>query len=210
MYKVIDSGSNGNAVLYFGEILVDCGVPYSHIEPYADKIRLILLTHSHKDHINTNTIERLCKNKPLISIVCCEWLYEIVSKITPRVFVTKLNVMYNCGEYEISPFKLYHDVPNCGWRIIKDRYKIFHATDTQHLEGITAKDYDLFAIEQNYDEDIIQEVIEYKKENGMFPHEIGSINSHLSTQQAMDFFIKNRKADSIIISLHESRTKNGI
>lgn len=51
-YEVISTGSKGNALLIGNEILIDCGVSYKRLK---DKhIRLILLTHEHKDHFNTN------------------------------------------------------------------------------------------------------------------------------------------------------------
>ena len=40
------------------------------------------------------------------------------------------------------PIKLYHDVPNCGYRIFINDKKIIYMTDTKTLEGITAKNYD--------------------------------------------------------------------
>lgn len=46
-YKVINTGSDGNAILINGEILIDCGVSFKKIEPYYKNIKLVLLTHVH-------------------------------------------------------------------------------------------------------------------------------------------------------------------
>ena len=96
--------------------------------------------------------------------------------------------IYDYGAFKVSPVKLYHDVPNFGWRIfLPNGQKIFHATDTAHLEGITAKGYDLYAIEHNYCEEYIQQAIEEARANGEYTHAYGNINTHLSIQQARAF-----------------------
>ena len=110
------------------------------------------------------------------------------------------------GRFSISPFKLYHDVQNCGYRIFKDEVKIFHATDTAHLQGISAKEYDLYAIEHNYNEDTVYDIIREQESQGKFAHQRGSINSHLSEQQARDFIFKNKKESSQILRLHETKS----
>lgn len=121
-----------------------------------------------------------------------------------NVDVIEVGKVYDYGSFKISPIQLYHDVPNFGYRIFKDETKIIHATDTAHLEGITAKDYDLYCIESNYNEDTIFESIERKKANGEFAYQQGAINSHLSEQQARDFIFKNRGDNSKVVRLHES------
>ena len=46
-YEVVETGSNGNAVVINDEILIDIGVPYKKIAPYAKKLKIVLLTHIH-------------------------------------------------------------------------------------------------------------------------------------------------------------------
>ena len=206
-YKIIQSGSKGNAIIYQDKVMVDCGVPYADIEEHLKEVKVILLTHEHKDHFNTSTIMKVAIKHPAIIFVGCDWMIKKLKAIGPM----------NCREIEISkvwidginrisvsPFQLYHDVPNCGWRISVDDKMIFHATDTSTLEGIVAKGYDLYAIEQNYDETIIHQRMEEESEKGLFSHGYGSINSHLSVQQAESFIEQNRKKDSQILKLHQS------
>ena len=115
--------------------------------------------------------------------------------------------IYDYGAFKVSPVKLYHDVPNFGWRIfLPNGQKIFHATDTVHLEGITAKGYDLYAIEHNYCEEYIQQAIEEARANGEYTHAYSNINTHLSAQQARAFIDKNRKESSEVLELHKSRS----
>lgn len=141
--------------------------------------------------------------RPSLRIGCCEWMLPFLEGIRD-VDVYDLNMKYDYGSFSIMPFKLFHDVPNCGYRIFKDNHKIFHATDTSHLQGILAPNYDLYAIEHNYDDDLIMASINNKISNGDYSYEKGSFNSHLSESQARDFIYYNRKETSEVLKLHGS------
>lgn len=203
MYNIISTGSKGNAVIYFDSILIDCGVPYSHIKPYIDKIQMVLLTHQHSDHINMSTIKQIQFNRPSIRFGCGVFLSEILSDVR-NVDVFEAGRIYNYGLFKVSPIILYHDVLNFGYRIFKDGKKVIHATDTVTLDGITAKNYDLYAIECNYDEDKVFDVIREKTARGEYAHQRGSINSHLSKQQAQAFVLNNAGTNYEFIMLHQS------
>lgn len=203
MYNIISTGSKGNAVIYFDTILVDCGVPYSHIKPYIDKLQMVLLTHQHSDHFNMSTIKQIQLNRPSIRFGCGKFLSGMLSEIR-NVDVFEACKIYNYGSFKVSPIVLYHDVKNFGYRLFKDDKKVFHATDTVTLEGITAKSYDLYAIECNYDEDKVFEIIREKTARGEYAHQRGSINSHLSKQQAQAFVLNNAGLNYEFIMLHQS------
>lgn len=202
-HNIILSGSKGNAVLYHDSILIDCGLPFQTLKPYISNLQLILLTHIHMDHINIITLGKLQFQRPTLRIGCCEWMYKYINMLK-NIDVYTIGNSYDYGRFKIIPVKLYHDVENCGYRILTNNYKIFHATDTAHLEGITAKDYDLYSLECNYDEEVIDKIIEKKEKNNEFVYQKGSKNTHLSEQQAMEFYIKNRKESSELLRLHES------
>jgi L-ascorbate metabolism protein UlaG (beta-lactamase superfamily) len=205
MYQVIASGSTGNAVIYMDSILVDCGVPFSKIEPFMNQLQIVLLTHIHGDHFNLATIQRLAFERPGLRFGCCEWLGSYMKDIR-NVDYFEIGKVYDYSTFQISPVKLYHDVSNCGYRIFKEGTKIFHATDTAHLDGITASGYDLYAIESNYDEETIQDVIQAQQDRGEYSYQKGVMNSHLSEQQARDFIFKNRGENSKVLRLHETST----
>lgn len=204
MHHIIASGSTGNAVLYHNAILVDIGVPFSLIKPHLHDIQLVLLTHVHKDHINIDTLTRLVRERPTLRIGCGQWMADHVGGFR-NVDLYTIGELYNYGAFQVSPVKLFHDVETCGYRIFKGETKIIHCTDTAHMEGITAKDYDLFCIEHNYNEETIQEVIATLEARGEYAYMKGSINSHLSEQQARDFFYKNKGDHSQLVRLHETR-----
>lgn len=206
MYKVIATGSTGNAVIYHNSILVDCGVPFSLIKPYMYDLQIVLLTHEHCDHINTSTLKKLQADRPTLRIGCCAWMQKHLDGLK-NVDVLQVGQRYDYGKaFSITPVKLYHDVENCGYRIFKGDTKIFHATDTAHLDGIEAKNYDLYAIEHNYDEETIFASIDVKKARGEFDYRDGAINTHLSEQKAREFIYKNGGQNAKVLRLHESKT----
>lgn len=202
--NVIGSGSSGNAVIYFKSILVDCGVSFKALQPYLKEIQIVLLTHKHSDHLNLRTLQKMQSLRPTLRIACCSWLVEELPNLK-NIDVLKIGKSYNYKYFEISPVKAYHDVPNCGWRIFKDNFKIFHITDTAHLEGITARNYDLYAIEHNYCEEKVEKAIREAQAEGKYCHAIGSIQTHLSIQQANEFIEANAGANSQVLELHKSK-----
>lgn len=202
--NVLASGSSGNCEIYHRTIAIDIGIPYSVIAPYKSDLQIVLLSHRHLDHFNESTIRKLAFDRPTLRFGCGPWMLPLLEGIK-NVDVYDFGKWYDYGSFKIAIGKSYHDVENCFYRIEKNGYKIFRATDTFTLEGITAKEYDLFCVESNYDEDTIQQIIEEQEARGEFAHQRGSINSHLSEQQARDFFFKNRGENSKLIRLHESK-----
>ena len=204
--KVISSGSEGNAVIYNNAIMVDCGVTLKSLEAVKSSLKIVLLTHKHSDHLKIRTLQRLQAERPTLRVACGDFLLEELPCIK-NIDVLQVGKIYDYGAFKVSPVKLYHDVPNFGWRIfLPNGQKIFHATDTAHLDGITAKGYDLYAIEHNYCEEYIQQAIEEARANGEYTHAYGNINTHLSIQQARAFIETNRKESSEVLELHKSRS----
>lgn len=202
--KVISSGSHGNCVVYHNSIMVDLGISYKAIEPIKNNVQLLLLTHEHSDHMNISAIKKLCFERPSLRVGCGEFMLKHLDGIK-NIDVYESGKVYDYGAFKISPITLYHDVKTFGYRIFKDDYKIIHITDTAHLEGITARDYDIYAIESNYDDENIEERIKQAEISGEYAYQKNSINSHLSQKQAKDFIFKNKKESSKIVRLHESK-----
>ena len=192
----VASDSKGNVYTIDEAIIIDCGVPYRLLDEKIDyqSFGYLLLTHEHADHLNLATLRKVMTNSK-ITLVCGEWLRDyLISRghIEDRIIFVEFGKVYQLGEYKISPVKAYHDVENCGYRIMKDGHKHFHITDTATLDGISALDYDTATIECNHDETKALELIEEAKENGEFTHLKGAMNSHLSVQQTIQFCDQNR------------------
>ena len=206
-YKIISSGSHGNSVLIFDRILVDVGVPYSLIKPYIKQIQIITWSHAHSDHFNKQTIKKILFERPGIRVAICQHEYERALECGARnIDILEHGKWYDYGQFHISTFKTYHDIPSNGWRCRSDKYKVFFATDTYTLKGITAKNYDLYMLECNYDADTVWDIIREKEERGEFAHQRGSINSHLSRQQAQKFVLDNAGENYEFVMLHQSKS----
>lgn len=83
-------------------------------------------------------------------------------------------------------------------------------TDTKTVEGINAKDYDLYLVEGNYDEEEIQRRIKEKEEQGAYINEYRTIDTHLSIQQATEFLLKNMGNYSKYEFIHQHKEKGKI
>ena len=205
-YKIISSCSTGNATIIRDNILIDCGVTFKRLEKYYRKLKIVLLTHIHRDHFNKTTIKKLAEERPTLRFACCNWLLEPLLKcgVSRRnIDVLEIGTKYNYKLFKVVPIKLYHDVPQCGYRVLFDDYKIIYMTDTKTVEGISAKNYDLYLIEGNYDEDEIEERITEKQKECKYVYEFRAKNTHLSKQQASEFLLNNMGENSEYVFMHQ-------
>lgn len=209
-YNIISTGSQGNAVVVNNHILIDCGVTFKALKGVYKDLQIILLTHIHTDHFNGKTIKRLADERPTIRIGCCEWLVnDLVEAGVPKqqIDVLEIGKIYDYKAFKVSPIKLYHNVPNCGYRIFANGEKAVYATDTEHLQGITAKDYDLYMIEANYTDEDLQERINAKLEAGEYGYELNVASRHLSHEQASEWLMENMNFHSEYVFLHGHKDK---
>lgn len=214
-YKIISSCSTGNAVIIKDIVLIDCGVTFKRLEKYYKKLKIVLLTHIHTDHFKKATIKKLAEERPTLRFACCEWLLESLLEcgVNKRnIDVLEIGTKYNYKLFKIIPIKLYHDVPQCGYRVLFDDYKVIYATDTRTLEGIMAKNYDLYLIEGNYEDKELEERIRKKQQIQQYCYEYRARYTHLSKGQASDFLMNNMGDNSEYVFMHQhvEREKDGI
>ena len=210
-FKVLGSSSAGNCFLINDDLMIDAGLPYSKIKDKVKNVRYVLLTHIHGDHFNTSTIRKLLVENENIIFVCGEWLSEHLFKIAnpENVMVYNFDVL-NVLDYKIAMIEAYHDVPNCGYRIMQGSHKHLHITDTVTLDGIEAKGYDTASIECNHERERALQLIEEAKENGEFSHLKGAINSHLSVDKTIQFCKDNKISKLYPIHIGSSTKKEVI
>lgn len=210
-YNIISTGSQGNAVVVDDIILIDCGVSFKALKDVYKELQIVLLTHIHADHFKRSTIKRLAKERPTLRFGCCEWLANelVEAGVSWRnIDVFEIGKVYDYEAFKVSPVKLYHNVPNCGYRIFANGEKAIYATDTEHLQGITAKDYDLYMIEANYTDEDLQERINAKLEAGEYCYELNVANRHLSHEQASEWLMDNMNEKSEYVFLHAHKDKS--
>lgn len=204
-FNIVSTGSKGNAVILEDFILIDCGVPFSHIKKYISSLKLALLTHIHSDHFKMSTIKRLAFERPSLRFACCRWLVQplVQAGVNPKnIDVLDFDIMYNYGLCNVIAVPLNHNVPNVGYKIHFPKGRVFYATDTNDLKGIVARHYDLYMIEANYEDEVIQEKIKAKEIAGLYAYEKQVLKNHLSKAKADDFIIRMSGPNSRFCYLH--------
>lgn len=211
-YRIIESGSSGNATIVENIILIDCGVSFKKLKDYYQELKLVLLTHIHSDHFNKTTLKKLAKERPTLRFGCCEWLVKDL--IECGVDKRNIDVYDNISSFKysdnliITTFDLQHDVLNCGYKLFVNDKKYFYATDTNSLENIEAKDYDMYFIEGNYeDKKQLEERKQKHIEKGEYYYEDRVEKTHLSQVQATEWLMENMDSNSQYIFMHEHKEK---
>lgn len=210
-YNIISTGSQGNAVIIDGKIMIDCGVPWKMVRPFSRKLQLVLLTHEHGDHFRPSTVKKLSCERPGIRWGCCRWMVDLL--LEAGINEKQIDVLEIGEDYcysnliRVTPEKLSHNVPNCGYHIQIDGEYMFYATDTGNLDGVQAKGYDLYMIEANHSREEILARIRAKSSSGVYAYEMDVIRNHLSVEQANDFIYRNAKPTSEYVYLHQHRER---
>lgn len=210
-YKIISTGSKGNALIIEDSILIDCGVSYKALED--EKFHIVFLTHEHGDHFNKSTLKRLAKERPLLRIACsstirsdvmhdCEVKGRQIDIIDPGKWYT-----YSYGsKLRARSFDLIHDVRNVGWLFEINGFRCMYATDTATLEyvrGSGFKRLDYYFIEANYEEEELEERLKAKLEANEYTYEERVKRTHLSREQADKWLSLYAGEHSKVIYLHK-------
>ncbi len=196
--------------------MIDCGVPYKKIEPFAKDVKIVLATHCHQDHLKPSTVKRLAFERPKLLWFCGDFLRDKVLEcgVSPKNIYTvpengQASVEVGGDKITLSPFFLHHDVPNYGWKIELNGHTALYATDTASLSHVQAYGYDLYMVEGNYRERELEERVRAKQDAGEFIYEGRVTETHLSVEQAMDWLANNatNKSRYILLHGHEDRTE---
>lgn len=205
-YNIVSTGSKGNAVVINKFLLIDCGVPFKQLGPFYRDLKLVLLTHIHSDHFNRTTIRKLANERPLLRWACCRWLVSalVECNVEPaNIDILECGIQYDYGIVAVEPVKLTHNVPNCGYKLFFKRGgKLFYATDTNSLSGITATNFDLYMVEANHEEAEIKERIKEKKAAGLYAYEMQAVKNHLSKEKCDNWIYSNIGPTGSYIYLH--------
>lgn len=205
-YNIISSCSKGNATVIKDIILIDCGVSFKQLNEVYKNLKIVLLTHIHKDHFNKSTIKKLAQERPTLRFACCRWLFGELIKCgvsIKNIDVLEIGKKYDYKLFKIVPIKLYHDVQQCGYRVLFKDYKVIYATDTNKLDGISAKNYDLYLIEANYTKEEMEERIRIKQEQYKYAYEFRAKENHLSKEKADEFLLENMGENSKYVYMHQ-------
>ena len=208
-YNVISSSSSGNAIIVDDILALDVGVAYKKIKPYLDKVRIIFISHVHKDHLLPATVKMVAYNFPNIKFVCGS--EYVVTRLVldcnvseKNIYVLKKDTWFDLGLLKVKIQELVHDTPNYLLKFEIKGKKGIYIVDTENVKGIKAKDYDLFLIESNYKEEILQNHIMNCENDDELFYLKRVPNTHLSYQQANSFLIENMGRNSQFEYIHKS------
>ena len=159
---ILGSGSKGNSTLLIGKnkkILIDVGFSYpkmlEDLNEYnvsPSEIDAIILTHTHKDHIQG--LSTFIKKNHTMVYSNNNMLPEVLKLISEDV-VNVMDDEYTIGEFNILAIHTSHDAPgSVGFVVSDDNSKLVYVTDTgyinkKYLNELVNKDVYIF--ESNHD-----------------------------------------------------------
>lgn len=210
-YEILGTGSSGNCVI-LDNIMLDCGLPYKQIKPYLKDVKLIFISHKHSDHLNKSTIKKIAYNHPTVKFLVAFYLVDLLLELgveKKNIITIDLEKWYNIGIANVKLEPLFHDVPNVALKIQKSDKKAIYIVDTNSVEHIEAKNYNLYMIEANYiDEEELENRIKKDYENGLtYSHYERVQKTHLSQLKAYNWLQKNMSKESEFVFLHAHKDK---
>ena len=206
-YNIIGSSSKGNAIIVEDKILLDCGVTYIKLKSYLKDIKLIFISHVHKDHLLPTTIKHIAYNYPTIKYLTGS--EEVVKKLVEcgvnkkNIFILKPSKWYDLELVKAKLEPLEHDTPNYALLFEYEAKKCAYIVDTASVKNIEAKNYDLYLIESNYKRDILEEHLQTcEEENRIYLERVPL--THLAYEAANTFLIENMGNNSVYEYIHQS------
>lgn len=207
-YEIINSSSKGNAIVVENILLLDVGVSYSRLKKYLKKVKLVFISHNHKDHLNPITIRQIAYNNPNIKFITGskEVVKDLVSCCINKknIYLLDEYKWYSLGIIKVSLEPLEHDTSNYALKCEYKGKKMIYIVDTASVEHISARGYDLYLIENNYCEDILQKhILECEDKNKLYYLDRVP-RTHLSNEQANSFLIENMLDNGVYEYIHKS------
>lgn len=215
---VLGSGSSGNSTLLEvngSGILVDAGFSCRELERRMrlvdfepERIKAILLTHEHTDHIKG--VEVFSK-KHRVPVYLSEGTREsgLLDEYKTWLEPFETGNAFSINGFDIHPFRIAHDAADpVGFVIRASGTAVGIGTDLGYVTRLIEEKFaglDLLVFESNHDPEMLI--------NGPYPwvlkQRISSRNGHLSNPEAADF-IKSSITERTrhILLAHLSRTNN--
>lgn len=130
-FKIIATGSSGNAYSINDELLLDAGVSASKIRKATNfSIPHILITHEHGDH--TQAVKTMLGYGA--SLYMTQGTKEALGLDDINIHIVEENKSFYIKDYEITPFKSYHDANEpVNYQIKIGTSKILYITDTKDI-----------------------------------------------------------------------------
>lgn len=194
-YKIIGSGSKGNAVRIM-DIMIDCGLPYNKMKEELYKCKVLFITHIHTDHLRMKTYMNIIKYHRNIKIIG-NW--QVAERVRVDI-ISNVNPI-KTKNWILQPFEVKHNVITQGFTLKTKDKDLIYVTDSAGTENWIKGKYDYLFIESNHDDVKLNSV---KKSDYHYDY-FNSAKRHTSLQESKAFYYMNRKSkDSKWIELHKS------
>lgn len=216
---ILASGSGGNSIYIESHetaLIIDQGISHKELMNRMssrglnkDKIKGILVTHEHGDHINGVGVTSRELGVPIYVTSGSLDKMEKVLRGDEQVITIEGGVTFKIGPIEIQPFSVSHDALDpVQFCIMSGRKKIAIATDLGFVSTLVAqriKGSNLIVIEANYDTEMLKK--------SSYPWEIKQrINGrkgHLSNRNAADIIFNiTKNGTPMVVLAHLSEENN--
>lgn len=212
--SVLSSGSKGNSVLIQTsntKILIDLGVTKSYMEEKLEelkvdprKIKAILITHTHVDHIQgLKVFLKKYHPKLYVNKVILQLLHEYVDDFDYVLYETP---SFKIDDLDIEVIKTSHDAKgSVGFIVKNDEKSLVYITDTGYINNKyfeKLSNHNLYIMESNHDVEMLM--------NGRYPFHLKkrilSDKGHLSNADASYYlseFIGDKTTNIILAHLSD-------
>lgn len=126
-----------------------------------------------------------------------------------NIYVLESEKRYDLGLFNCMLEPVIHDKPNHCIHLNINNNNILYVVDTQNVDNIKAKNYDMYLIEANYKEEILKKHIEECTSDDELYYLNRVSHTHLSYEQATNFLIENMGDNSKYIFVHKSNRNFG-
>lgn len=201
-YKIISSGSKGNAVI-IGNVLVDCGVAFKYLKEHLYDVQFLFITHIHSDHVKESTLKNIVLMFPHIKIFGNYEVCQVFDEYPITAVNEDVPFWVGDGWGRVLPFRCPHGNVLCYGYVWDYKGKtIIYATDVETMEHAPKLKYDYFFLESNHDE---AKVKRYLAQGSTGMRNYYNSKRHLSTHDAKTFFYLNRRdSNAVWVELHKS------
>ena len=208
-YEIINSSSDGNAIIVEKILLLDCGIPYTKLKQHLKHVKLIFISHGHKDHLLPSTISKIAYNHPTIKfVVGSDYLVKRLVECgirTNKIILLPEGKWFDMGALKVKLEPLTHDIDNHCLKFEINKKRGVYIVDTANVDNIKATGYDLYLIENNYREDILKKHIEECEDENKLYYLNRVSRTHLSDEDCNSFLIENMKDNGVFEYIHQSK-----
>ena len=205
-YRILSSGSNGNAVR-IRNIMIDCGIAFNKMKEELYKCQYLLITHDHLDHVKPAVLKQIVEQFPNIEVYSTYKVARIHDAVT-AINTDYLPIVLHKAEANMWAIPVPHNTLCFAYVLRFDDLDLIYATDLKNTEDLDKFTddmmirYDYTFLEANYDETKLRMLGD--SWHGQYNAYVDSSERHLSRDDSLKFYVKHRKEGGEYIELHKS------